>query len=48
MSHGRDKQGREKRKPKKEKAPAAKPRADSEVIQHVQGHTQSSEDRRSD
>jgi hypothetical protein len=49
MAHGRDKQGREKRKPKKEKvATAAKPRADAEVIQHVQGHPQPSTERRSD
>jgi hypothetical protein len=38
MAHGRDKQGREKRKPKKDKASGVKPREGSEVIDHVQGH----------
>lgn len=38
MAHGRDKPGKEKRKPKKEKAPAVKPHVGTEVIEHVQHH----------
>lgn len=40
MAHGRDKPGREKRKPKKEKFVAAKQPRESEVLQHVQQHGQ--------
>lgn len=36
MAHGRDKPGKEKRKPKKDKSLAArKPGRDAEVLQHV-------------
>jgi hypothetical protein len=35
MAHGRDKPGREKRKPKKSKAVSAKSGRDAEVLQHV-------------
>ncbi|MBV9278667.1 MAG: hypothetical protein JOZ41_01170 [Chloroflexi bacterium] len=40
MAHGRDKPGREKRKPKKEKVTVAKTNRESEVLQHVQQHGQ--------
>ena len=45
MAHGRDKPGKEKRKPKKEKISAAKQRPGSEVIEHVQSHGQPSGDK---
>jgi hypothetical protein len=45
MAHGRDKPGKEKRKPKKEKISAAKQRPGSEVIEHVQHHGQPSGDK---
>lgn len=45
MSHGRDKPGKEKRKPKKEKLAAPKVARDSEVLQHVQQHGQAPETR---
>lgn len=35
MAHGRDKRGREKRKPKKDKS-AGKQQQPSEVLQHIQ------------
>ncbi len=35
MAHGRDKPGREKRKPKKDKS-ASKQQPSSEVLQHIQ------------
>jgi hypothetical protein len=38
MGHGRDKPGREKRKPKKEKSIVVKSNRESEVLQHVQQH----------
>src|SRR4051812_4850629 len=38
MAHGRDKPGREKRKPKKEKNAAPKASRESEVLQHVSQH----------
>jgi len=38
MGHGRDKPGREKRKPKKEKPIASKATRESEVLQHVAQH----------
>lgn len=43
MAHGRNKPGREKRKPKKEKTALAKPARESEILQHVQQHTPPSE-----
>lgn len=46
MAHGRDKPGREKRKPKKEKSVTVKSnRETSEVLQHVQQHPQNPEER---
>jgi hypothetical protein len=39
MAHGRDKPGREKRKPKKEKSVVVKSNRETEVLQHVQQHT---------
>jgi hypothetical protein len=45
VGHGRDKPGREKRKPKKEKVAIAKPTRESEVLQHVQQHGQTEEAR---
>ena len=39
MGHGRDKPGREKRKPKKEKLAVSKTPRDSEVLQHVAQHS---------
>jgi hypothetical protein len=47
MAHGRDKQGKEKRKPKKDKASTAKVRPGSEVIEHVQSHGTTSDERNS-
>jgi hypothetical protein len=47
MAHGRDKPGREKRKPKKEKFAAAKQPRESEVLQHVQQHGQKADEERS-
>jgi hypothetical protein len=47
MAHGRDKPGREKRKPKKEKFVAAKQPRESEVLQHVQQHGQKPGEERS-
>ena len=38
MAHGKDKQGREKRKPKKAKVAAARGGRESEVISHVSQH----------
>jgi hypothetical protein len=38
MGHGRDKPGREKRKPKKEKLTVAKTARESDVLQHVAQH----------
>ena len=46
MAHGRDKPGREKRKPKKEKLAVSKSGRESEVLQHVAQHSQDSEERR--
>ena len=46
MAHGRDKPGREKRKPKKEKMAVSKSARESEVLQHVAQHGQNSEERR--
>ena len=43
MGHGRDKPGKEKRKPKKEKVAIARPSRESEVLQHVAQHGQDSE-----
>jgi hypothetical protein len=45
MAHGRDKPGREKRKPKKEKTSLAKPSRDAEVLTHVRQHGEASENR---
>jgi len=45
LAHGRDKPGREKRKPKKEKLAVAKPNRESEVLQHVAQHGQNSGER---
>lgn len=45
MAHGRDKPGREKRKPKKEKMAVVKPSRESEVLQHVAQHPENSEGR---
>jgi hypothetical protein len=45
MAHGRDKPGREKRKPKKEKSAVAKSGRDAEVLQHVQQHPQNTDER---
>jgi hypothetical protein len=39
MAHGRDKPGREKRKPKKEKSVVVKSNRETEVLQQVQQHT---------
>ena len=39
MGHGRDKPGREKRKPKKEKTTVSKAPREAEVLQHVAQHT---------
>ncbi len=48
MAHGRDKPGREKRKPKKQKvAVSNKPARESEVLQHVQQHAPPAEGERS-
>jgi hypothetical protein len=41
----RDKPGKEKRKPKKDKVSGAKPRSGSEVIEHVQHHGQTPADK---
>jgi hypothetical protein len=38
MGKGRDKPGREKRKPKKEKSAVSKAPRESEVLQHVAQH----------
>ena len=40
MAHGKNKPGREKRKPKKEKLVTAKSSRESEVLQHVAQHGQ--------
>jgi hypothetical protein len=45
LAHGRDKPGKEKRKPKKEKLAVPKPNRESEVLQHVSQHGQPSEER---
>lgn len=44
MAHGRDKPGKEKRKPKKEKGASAKLNRGSEVLQHVAQHPQPGEE----
>jgi hypothetical protein len=46
MAHGRDKPGREKRKPKKEKTSAAKVNRGSDVLDHVAQHGPSGEEQR--
>jgi hypothetical protein len=46
LAHGRDKPGREKRKPKKEKSSAAKLNRGSDVLDHVAQHTPNSEEQR--
>jgi hypothetical protein len=46
MAHGRDKPGREKRKPKKEKMSAAKVNRGSDVLDHVAQHARNSEEQR--
>jgi len=38
MSHGRNKPGREKKKPKKEKLVVAKQTRETEVVQHISQH----------
>ena len=45
MSHGRDKPGKEKRKPKKEKLAIPKAAREADVIHHVQQHGQAPEPR---
>jgi len=45
MSHNRNKGGREKRKPKKEKLVSAKVNREAEVLQHVAQHAPPAEDR---
>jgi hypothetical protein len=41
----RDKRGKEKRKPKKDKLAVGKPREGSEIIEHVQHHGQTPADK---
>jgi hypothetical protein len=46
VAHGRDKPGREKRKPKKEKSATAKTSRESEVLQHVAQQPPNTEEQR--
>jgi hypothetical protein len=46
MPHKGNKPGREKRKPKKEKIVLSKPTRDSELLQHMEQHPQSTGERR--